>query len=47
MPKTQTTPVYNCPDKTKCPMNGNCFQPCIIYQATTKTKDNQENFTLA
>ena len=27
---------------TKCPLNGNCLQPCVIYQATTKSKDNLE-----
>ena len=37
-----TTPVYNCRIKTKCPLNGSYFQPNVIYQATTKSKNNPE-----
>ena len=35
-----TNPACNCRIKTKCRLNGNCLQPSVIYQATTKSKDN-------
>ena len=34
------TPACNCRIKTKCPLNGNCLQLRVIYQATAKSKDN-------
>ena len=35
-----TNPACNCRIKTKCPLNRNCLQPSVIYQATNKSKDN-------
>ena len=37
-----TNPACNCRIKAECPLNGNCLQPSVIYQATTKSKDNLE-----
>ena len=35
-------PACNCRIKTKYPLKGKCLQPSVIYQATTKSKDNLE-----
>ena len=35
---TPTTPPCNCRKKTECPLNGNCQQPSVIYQAMAKIK---------
>ena len=37
-----TNPACNGRIKTKCPLNANCLQPSVIYQVTTKSKDNLE-----
>ena len=34
------------PKKTKCPLNGNCLQPSVIYQATAKIKNKLEKVYL-
>ena len=34
------TALSNCRQKNKCPLNGNCLQSSIIYQATVKRTDN-------
>ena len=39
---TPTTPPCNCQKKTECPLNGNCQQPSVIYQATAKIKNKPE-----
>ena len=41
---TPTTPLCNCRKKTECPLNGNCQQPSVIYQATAKIKTSQKRF---
>ena len=33
---------YNCRDKDNCPLDGNCFVECIVYEATI-SKMNQTN----
>ena len=40
---TQTQPkTCNCQKKDECPMNGNCLQEAIIYQATVKTPTDEK-----
>ena len=43
---TPTTPPCNCRKKTECPLNGNCQQPSVIYQATAKIKSKPEKVYL-
>ena len=35
----------NCPQKDVCPLNENCLQSSVIYQATVTRKDNLANET--
>ena len=41
-----TASAYNRRIKTKCPLNGNCLQPSVIYQATAKSKDNLDKICI-
>ena len=41
-----TIPTCNCRKKTECPLNGNCLQPSVIYQATAKIKNKPEKVYL-
>ena len=43
---TPTTPPCNCRKKTECPLNGNCQQPSVTYQATAKIKNKPEKLYL-
>ena len=43
---TPTTSPCNCRKKTECPLNGNCQQPSVIYQATAKIKNKPEKVYL-
>ena len=43
---TPTTPQCNCRKKTECPLNGNCQQPSVIYQAMAKIKNKPEKVYL-
>ena len=36
----------NCRKKTECPLNGNCLQPSVIYEATAKIKNRPEKVHL-
>ncbi|CAH3035607.1 unnamed protein product, partial [Pocillopora meandrina] len=45
-----TTPQNGCnymqlPTKNTCPLDGNCLQPSVIYQATVTRKDNNTTET--
>ena len=35
----------NCRQKNACPLDGNCLQPSVVYQATVKRKDNNTRET--
>ena len=35
----------NCRQKNACPLDGNCLQPSVVYQATVKRKDNNTKET--
>ena len=35
----------NCRQKNACPLDGNCLQPSVIYQATVTCKDNNTTET--
>ena len=35
----------NCRQKNACPLDGNCLQPSVIYQATVTRKDNNTTET--
>ena len=35
----------NCRQKNSCPLNGNCLQSSVIYQATVKRNDNNTSET--
>ena len=35
----------NCRQKNTCPLNGNCLQSSVIYQATVKRSDNNTSET--
>ncbi|CAH3145138.1 unnamed protein product [Porites lobata] len=35
----------NCRQKNSCPLNGNCLQPAVIYQATVTRKDTNTTET--
>ena len=35
----------NCRQKNECPLDGNCLQPSVIYQATVTRKDNNTTET--
>ena len=35
----------NCRQKNSCPLNGNCLQSSVIYQATVKRNDNNSTET--
>ena len=37
--------TYNCRQKNACPLDGNCLQPSVIYQATVTRKDNNTTET--
>ena len=43
---TPITPPCNCRKRTECPLNGNCQQRSVIYQATAKIKDKPEKVYL-
>ena len=34
----------NCRYKPSCPLNGNCRDKAIVYQATVQTKDQSKNY---
>ena len=38
--KTKDNKTCNCRQKDACPLDGNCLQPSVIYQATVTSKDN-------
>ena len=38
--KTKDNKTCNCRQKDACPLDGNCLQPSVIYQATVTNKDN-------
>ena len=42
---TTDNKTCNCRQKSTCPLNGNCLQSSIIYQATIKRKDNNTSET--
>ena len=35
----------NCRQKNACPLDGNCLQPSVIYQATVTRKENNKTET--
>ena len=35
----------NCREPSNCPLNGNCLQSSVIYQATVETNDNKPSQT--
>ena len=37
---TKDTKTYACRQKNACPLNGNCLQSSLIYQATVTRKEN-------
>ena len=43
---TPTTLPCNCRKKTEWPLNGNCQQPSVIYQATARIKNKPEKVYL-
>ena len=42
---TKDTKTCNCRQKKNCPLNGNCLQSSLIYQATVTRKDNSTTET--
>ena len=42
---TKDTKTCNCRQKNTCPLNRNCFQSSLIYQATVTRKDNSTTET--
>ena len=38
--KTKDNKTCKCRQKDACPLDGNCLQPSVIYQATVTSKDN-------
>ena len=42
---TKERKTCNCRQKNNCPLNGNCLQPSVIYQATVTRKDNNTSQT--
>ena len=34
----------NCRNKSQCPLNGNCLEKCVIYQATVRTTNSAETY---
>ena len=40
-----TNKTCNCRQKNTCPLDGNCLQSSVIYQATVKRKDNNTTET--
>jgi hypothetical protein len=41
----QQQKTCNCRDRTKCPLNGQCLQKSVIYQATVTTEDDSQTQT--
>ena len=41
----KTTKNCNCRQKNACPLNGNCLQTSVIYQASVTRKDNNTTET--
>ena len=44
-PTPKTTKNCNCRQKNACPLNGNCLQTSVIYQASVTRKDNNKTET--
>ena len=42
---TKDSKTCNCRQKNTCPLNGNCLQSSLIYQATVTRKDNSTTVT--
>ena len=42
---TTSNKTCNCRQKNACPLDGNCLQPSVIYQATVTRKDNNTTET--
>ena len=45
MTKKTKTKICNCRQKQNCPLNGNCLQSSVIYQATVKRLDTNTTET--
>ena len=43
--KVPNNKTRNCRQKNACPLDGNCLQPSVIYQATVTRKDNNTTVT--
>lgn len=42
---TETNKTCNCRQKNNCPLNGNCLQSSVVYQATVTRNDNNTSET--
>ena len=42
---TSTNKTCNCQQKNNCPLNGNCLQSSVVYQATVTRNDNNTSET--
>ena len=42
---TRTNKTCNCRQKNNCPLNGNCLQSSVVYQATVTRNDNNTSET--
>ena len=42
---TSTNKTCNCRQKNNCPLNGNCLQSSVVYQATVTRNDNSTSET--
>ncbi|CAH3135148.1 unnamed protein product [Pocillopora meandrina] len=42
---TGTNKTCNCRQKNNCPLNGNCLQSSVVYQATVTRNDNNTSET--
>ena len=42
---TETNKTCNCRQKNNCPLDGNCLQSSVVYQATVTRKDNNTSET--
>ena len=40
-PATSNIKTCNCPQKTDCPMDGNCLSECLIYKASVNITTNK------
>ena len=43
-PAPSTIKIWNCSQKTDCPMNSNCLSECLIYKASVIITSNKYDY---